>query len=107
MEIKIDTAQYASESRRRKKKGGGNKRSQMLRVIMPHLSREIGDALADAIDKRSTSKFKQVWDKVKKSIVNQLATSESGDSELESISMEQLEEYREELLKGIESNESE
>jgi hypothetical protein len=47
---------------------GGNKRSAMLRMIMPFLSRETGDKLANAIAEKSSKKFALMWDKVKHEI---------------------------------------
>jgi hypothetical protein len=47
------------------KRKGKNKRSVMLRTIMPFLSRETGDDLADAIDSGDTSKFTNTWNKVR------------------------------------------
>lgn len=52
---------------------GGSKRSAMLRMIMPFLSRETGDKLAEAISKQDSKRFAQEWDKVKKEITARLA----------------------------------
>lgn len=51
---------------------GDNKRSTMLRMIMPFLSRETGDKLAQAIADHSSKKFAQMWDHVKHEIQNKL-----------------------------------
>lgn len=51
---------------------GANKRSAMLRMIMPFLSKETGDRLANAIDKRDSAHFAKEWDKVKKEITARL-----------------------------------
>lgn len=59
-------------ARRRKKKGKGNKRSLMLKMVMPMLSRENGDKLADAIKDRNPSAFKKVWDEIKNQIAGDL-----------------------------------
>lgn len=59
----------------RRGKGAGSRRSMMLRTIMPHLSRETGDQLAEAIGKGDTEKFRRVWDKVKNEISQQIARS--------------------------------
>lgn len=53
-------------------KGAKSKRSLMLRTIMPHLSQETGDALADAISKGSTAKFANVWNKVRDEISSKI-----------------------------------
>jgi hypothetical protein len=52
---------------------GANKRSAMLRMIMPFLSRDTGDKLASAIDKRDSAHFAKEWDKVKKEITARLS----------------------------------
>lgn len=52
---------------------GGSKRSAMLRMIMPFLSHETGDKLAEAIDKKDSKRFALEWDKVKKEITARLA----------------------------------
>lgn len=52
---------------------GGSKRSAMLRMIMPFLSRETGDKLAEAINKQDSKRFAQEWDKVKKEITARLS----------------------------------
>lgn len=54
-------------------KGAKSKRSLMLRMIMPHLSRETGDALAEAIDKGNTAKFNNAWNKVRDEIAHKIA----------------------------------
>lgn len=51
---------------------GGNKRSAMLRMIMPFLSKETGDSLAAAIHDSNSVKFAKMWDKVKGEIVHKL-----------------------------------
>lgn len=55
-----------------KKRKGKNKRSIMLRTIMPHLSRDTGDDLADAIEKNDTAKFTNVWNKVRSEITKKI-----------------------------------
>lgn len=52
---------------------GGSKRSAMLRMIMPFLSHETGDKLAEAINKQDSKRFAHEWDKVKKEITARLA----------------------------------
>ena len=102
MEISISTSEYVSESRRRKK-GGGNARSKMLRVIMPHLSRETGDSLANAIANGKVAMFKKVWDKVKSEIANEIATSKSSDEvDMDFPSESQIEEAYNFLLNDME-----
>ena len=56
----------------RGKSPSAKKRSQMLRMIMPHLSRESGDALADAISKGNSHQFTQVWNKVRDEIAGKI-----------------------------------
>jgi len=56
----------------RNRKGDG-KRSAMLRMIMPFLSRDTGDKLADAIARKDSKHFATEWDKVKKEITARLA----------------------------------
>lgn len=53
-------------------KSPGQKRSAMLRMIMPFLSRETGEKLAIAITGRDAKKFASLWDTVKKEIVGKL-----------------------------------
>jgi hypothetical protein len=48
------------------------KRSAMLRMIMPFLSRETGEKLAIAIVNRDTKKFEALWNTVKQEIVGKL-----------------------------------
>lgn len=54
---------------------GGGKRSLMLRTIMPHLSQDVGDALADAIQRNDSAKFAKTWDRVKREIAAKLDKS--------------------------------
>ena len=68
-ELKI-AANMIAVARNRK---GGSKRSAMLRMIMPFLSRETGDKLAEAINKSDSAHFAREWDKVKKEITARLA----------------------------------
>lgn len=67
-DLKIASNVMALASKRK----GKNKRSVMLRTIMPFLSRETGDALADAIDKHDTAKFTNTWNKVRAEITAKL-----------------------------------
>ncbi len=53
----------------------GNKRSAMLRMIMPFLSRETGDKLSTVIADADSQKFAHIWDKVKHEIMHKLAAS--------------------------------
>lgn len=53
-------------------KSPAEKRSAMLRMIMPFLSRETGEKLAIAIVNRDQNKFASLWDSVKKEIVAKL-----------------------------------
>jgi hypothetical protein len=64
-----------SESRGRKKagkKGGGNKRSQMLRMIMPLMSHTTGEQLANAIDGNNVERLREVWSKIGGEIARKL-----------------------------------
>lgn len=54
---------------------GDSKRSAMLRMIMPFLSRDTGDKLAQAIADHSSKKFALMWDKVKHEIQAKLAAN--------------------------------
>lgn len=65
-----------SESRGRKKpvkgKGGGNKRSQMLRMIMPLMSHTTGEQLANAIDGNNVERLREVWSRIGGEIARKL-----------------------------------
>jgi hypothetical protein len=50
----------------------GQKRSAMLKMVMPFLSRETGEKLALAIGNHDANKFAALWDQVKKEIVGKL-----------------------------------
>ena len=60
---------------------GASKRSAMLRMIMPFLSKETGDNLASAIDKRDSAHFAKEWDKVKKEITARLSIHHKKNAE--------------------------
>lgn len=60
---------------------GANKRSAMLRMIMPFLSKETGDRLASAIDARDSAHFAKEWDKVKQEIVSRLSIHHKKNAE--------------------------
>lgn len=51
---------------------GANKRSAMLRMIMPFLSRDTGDKLSSVIHNADSHKFATLWDKVKHEIMHKL-----------------------------------
>ncbi|AFH14663.1 hypothetical protein LU11_gp132 [Pseudomonas phage Lu11] len=53
-------------------RSGKNKRSAMLRMIMPLLSQSNGEKLADAIANKSSKKFAQIWDHIKHEIKGKL-----------------------------------
>lgn len=61
-----------ARGRNRTKPNNSAKRSAMLRMIMPFLSRETGDALANAIHDRNSKKFAAIWDKVKHEVRQKL-----------------------------------
>lgn len=79
MKLKLDvkssteTKAQKSESRGKKKKKGNNLRSQMLRMIMPMLSREQGEKLANAIDQKNTKVVASVMDQIKRDLVQKVA----------------------------------
>jgi hypothetical protein len=56
----------------RSHKDAGKKRSIMLRMIMPLLSKETGDKLATAIQKKDSRNFAKMWDKIKHEITHKL-----------------------------------
>lgn len=62
-------------------RSGSNKRSAMLRMIMPFLSKETGDSLASAIDSRDSAHFAKEWDKVKQEIVARLSIHHKKNAE--------------------------
>lgn len=62
MKINIETKMVAEAAKRKSKKG--NSRSQMLKMIMPLLSRETGEALAKAIEQNNVAQFKSIWTKI-------------------------------------------
>ncbi len=49
MKVSVTSKPFTSESRRKKRSGAGNARSQMLKLVMPLLSGDDGDALAKAV----------------------------------------------------------
>lgn len=57
------------------KRKAKNKRSAMLRMIMPLLSRETGDKLADAIEQRDSASFRSIWNEVRKEVEHKLDNS--------------------------------
>lgn len=78
------------------KKRSGNARSKMLKMIMPYLSRENGEQLAEAIDKKKAGQFKAVWDKIKRDIGERLQSSHSsaegktGHDRFEGVTLEKV-----------------
>jgi hypothetical protein len=68
-ELKIASNIMALAARR---KGGKSSRSKMLRMVMPYLSRESGDALADAIETGNSHKFSQTWNRVRDEIAGKI-----------------------------------
>lgn len=65
--------------RGRKKKGSA--RSQMLKMIMPMLSHEHGEKLADAIQHNNVSMLRNVWDKIKHDLSEKLAHESTASDE--------------------------
>lgn len=59
----------------RNHKDAGKKRSMMLRMIMPLLSKETGDKLATAIQKQDSRQFAKMWDHIKHEITHKLEAS--------------------------------
>lgn len=49
-----------------------NKRSQMLRMVMPVLSHDLGEQLAEAIDKGDVGRMRGLWQKAGKEIEKKL-----------------------------------
>jgi len=75
-------------ARRGKGKSAGSKRSLMLRTILPHLSKETGDLLANAIQQGNTAKFNNIWNKVRDEISSKIAhrhASHAGNEEYEGL----------------------
>lgn len=69
--------QMSSESRgfpKKSKKGkkGGNKRSQMLRMVMPLMSHTTGEKLADAIEGNNLPRLRAVWAEIGNEISKKL-----------------------------------
>jgi hypothetical protein len=80
IELKVEasankTEVQVSESRGKKKGGKGNLRSKMLRVVMPILSRELGEKLAKAIDAKDREQVIHVMDQVKQQLADKIGTS--------------------------------
>lgn len=77
---------------RRGGKKGKNKRSVMLRTVMPFLSQKTGDQLADAIIGNNPTEFTKVWNHVRAEIAATLhrnrahASAENVDIGAEEIS---------------------
>lgn len=72
--MKIDIP-MSSESRgfpKKSKKKGGNKRSQMLRMVMPLMSHTTGEKLASAIEANNPHKMREVWSQIGNEISKQL-----------------------------------
>lgn len=74
---------------RRRGRRGGNARSQMLRMIMPMLSREQGDKLADAIKNKSPQKFRIIWNRIRDQLEDKLAV-EASDNPFEGMSADEV-----------------
>lgn len=55
-----------------RRKAGKSSRSKMLRMVMPYLSRESGDALAEAIETGNSHKFTQTWNRVRDQIAGKI-----------------------------------
>lgn len=86
-------------ARRRRGRKGGNARSQMLRMVMPMLSREQGDKLAKAIEDRNVTQFRGIWDRIKKQLADKLAAEATASAEGEAAPS--IDEVYEELVKEI------
>lgn len=87
-------------ARRRKGKKKGSARSQMLRMIMPMLSRENGEKLANAIEQKDANKMRVVWDDIKQQIANKLSVEASANGTPEN-SWKDLEYYLEHMFDDI------
>ena len=57
-----------------------SKRSAMLRMVMPYLSRDNGDMLADAIADKDTAKFEKVWNRIKLDISKKIDSKHKSTS---------------------------
>lgn len=68
-----------------------NKRSAMLRMVMPFLSRENGDALADAIEDKDTKKFSKVWERIRKDLTHKLSMKQKATASSQSYTLDDLE----------------
>lgn len=69
------TIDMNSESRgfaRGKKKKGGNKRSQMLRMVMPLMSHTNGEKLANAIDGNNVHLMREVMSHITQELAKTL-----------------------------------
>jgi len=78
------------------KKRGSSARSRMLSMIMPHLSQENGEKLASALDSKNSSKFREVWDKIRKEIETKFghkAEASNSNDFLEEFELEVLASY--------------
>lgn len=64
-------------AKRGRKGKSANIRSKMLKMIMPHLSHENGEKLAQAIDKNNAGAFANVWEQIKKEIKSKLETGKN------------------------------
>lgn len=69
MKEKIIAANMIAIARNRK---GDAKRSAMLRMIMPFLSHETGNKLAQVISDSDSAKFGKIWDGVKREVSKRL-----------------------------------
>lgn len=70
--MKAEARGFFGKGKGKKKKGGGNKRSQMLRMVMPLMSHTTGERLANAIDGNNVTLMRDVWEKIGNEIAKQL-----------------------------------
>jgi len=90
-------------ARRRKGKGKkrGSARSQMLKMVMPMLSREHGEKLAEAIEHNNVSLLRRTWDSIKHDLSEKLAneaTASDFASEVQEIFDKVFKDLEEEFL---------
>lgn len=69
--MKAEARGFFGKGKKGKKKGG-NKRSQMLRMVMPLMSHTTGERLATAIEGNNVNLMRDVWEKIGNEIAKQL-----------------------------------
>lgn len=72
MKIQVAIGVGIGEAVARSSKKPKNKRSQMLRLVMPLLSRETGEKLADAISQNNVHAVRNIWSQVGNELAKKL-----------------------------------